>query len=162
MNARQGVFFKLLIRADTRFFLRHADVRLIDIQFFLRAEIGIRPVKGLSGYADLGVPLNGFGILHDVIGVQRDAVQFLAVVHNDRHDFLAVFQRVTAGEEEFPHAVVFLRHGMGVAVPAVKITGEIHGFGCRCPLTVIPAVFAAVDAEEVVAVRKVLEFLAGL
>ena len=146
---------KLGVGAHLGLFLGHADVAFVDQQVLLGHKAGILPYMGHFGVVDHGIPFPGDGILHHTLGVQGNAVQLPALVDHNGHDLLAVLQRIGAGKEQLKQTVFAPGHGVGMAVPAAKITGEVHGFGSGGPLPVDPAALGFVEAVKNMAVGKV-------
>ena len=160
LDPGQDLLPEFVIGANPGLLLGHAHMALVNVGGLFPAEARVGPPEGLLGSVNLGVPLDGLGILHHIVGVEGNAVQLPAVVHHDGHDLLAVLQGVRSGEFQLPDAVFLLVHGIGMALPAVEIAGEIHGLRCRRPLPVDPAAPDSVNAEILIAVGKIAEALA--
>ena len=162
LDPGQGLFFEFLIGADLALFLGHADVAFVDEEVLVRLEVAVSPDELFLGSMDHSGPADVLGILNHILGVGGDPVQILAVMYHDAADALTVLQCVPAGEENFPHAIIQLLHGVASAVPEVEVAGEVHGFSGGGPLAIVPAVVGAVEAVEHVAVGEFPEGLALL
>ena len=78
-------------------------------------------------------------------------------MYHNGHDALAFFQGILTGQEQLKNAILLALHGMGIAVPATEITGQIHPFGGRCPLTVDPATIDLMEAIIQMAIGEICQ-----
>ena len=161
LDPGQNPLPKFIIGTHPGLLLGHANVALIDVEGLLRLEIPVGPVKFLLRRVDDGTPAHVPGVLHHIVGIERNPVQLPALTRHDGHDLLAVPQGVLPGQEYLEDAVFQLLHGAAVPVPVVKVTGQVHGLRAGGPLPVDPAVAAPMDAVEQMAVGKVRKRLAG-
>ena len=157
-DAGQGVFHELPVGAHLSLLLGHADVALVDIEFALGLEAFIRPGICFGG-VNHGVPLHRVLLLHHIVGIQGNPLQLLPFVDYHRQHLHTVLQGVLAGDEQGEHPVFQLLHGVGMAVPAAEVTGEVHGLRTRRPLPVIPSVGGLVQAKIFIAIGKVPQAL---
>ena len=149
LDAGQNVAHELQIRAHALFLGRHADVRLVNQRrhVLLRPEFAVRPLKFLARVPDGGAEVVRLFILHDVGGVERDAVFRAARAGDGNLHLAAVPEGADAGDHNLPVAVAHRLHRVACSVPVVKLADQVHGRRTRRPLAVNPA---ALDLVETV------------
>ena len=81
-NARQDILRKFLVSTNAKFILSHADMTLINQEWPLRVKTALLPVIFFVGNKKLRTPLMRFGILYNIIRVDRNALERLAMTIN--------------------------------------------------------------------------------
>ena len=163
LDAREHVAHELEVGAHALLLGRHAHMRLVDERrhVLLRAELLVRPRKGLARIPDGRAEAVGRLVLRDVGCIERDAVLGAARAGDAYLHLGEVAQRAHAGDVNFPVAVAQAGHRMALAVPVVEIADQMHGRGAGRPLAVNPAALLLVEAIIEVAAGKIGQGLPG-
>ena len=150
---------ELVIGADALFFLRHADMRLIDDggHVALRRKALVGPLKFPLRRPDLAVEAAGIRVLHDAVDIKRDMILHAAGMGDLHFDVGEVLEGVLSPQGDLPVSVIQARHGMGLSIPLIKIADEMHRGRVRGPFAVDPAALRTVKAVKQVAVREFIE-----
>ena len=131
---------ELRVRADLAFFLRHADVRLVDAKAFGVSRGGVFPDVWDRRHPELAKKAAPVRLLDDAANVGGDAIHPAVLLGDDVYLHAAAVAYLSepfiVGKEQAPDAVLVADERIAKSVPVVEGADQSQLQGFRCPLAI--------------------------